>query len=179
MDSKYKLIEKDLHTLRRIYEAEEYSIIVNNPETLWIDVQFEPVDESKEEKLQLKRTILFTALGVVLSIICIILYVSFKSNIFLNLLTAIIAVSYAMYQFIFLYIRKALMSRGSKIALCIVVPFLYILIMTFVTVIFFARAGALTEPDIFFNVIDVLMVFLYLSPSFHLIILLIEGMSYA
>jgi hypothetical protein len=51
--------------------------------------------------------------------------------------------------------------------------------MTFVTVIFFARAGALTEPNIFFNVIDVLMVFLYLSPSFHLIILLIEGMSYA
>ena len=179
LDSKYKLIERDLHTLRRIYEAEEYSIIVNNPETLWIDVQFEPVDESKEEKLQLKRTILFTVLGVILSTICIILYLSFKSNIFLNLLTAIIAVSYAMYQFIFLYIRKALMSRGSKIALCIIIPFLYILIMTFVTVIFFARAGALTEPDIFFNVIDVLMVFIYLSPSFHLIILLIEGMSYA
>ena len=50
LDSKYKLIERDLHTLRRIYEAEEYSIIVNNPETLWIDVQFEPVDETKEEK---------------------------------------------------------------------------------------------------------------------------------
>ena len=57
------------------------------------------------------------------------------------------------------------MSRGSKIALCIIVPFLYILVMTFVTVIFFARAGALTEPDIFFNVIDVLMVFLYLSQA--------------
>ena len=71
------------------------------------------------------------------------------------------------------------MSRGSKIALCIIIPFLYILVMTFVTVIFFARAGALTEPDIFFNVIDVLMVFIYLSPSFHLIILLMEGMSYA
>ena len=184
LDSKYKLVEKDLNSMKRIYEAEDYTIVLNNPENLLIDVQFEPVlyVQQKEDKLQLKRTIIFTVLGVLLSTLFITLYFNYKSNLVLNIITAIVAISYAIFQFAYLYLRKSLLSKGTKIALCIIIPFVYVLLLIVLLIFALARTGILFESDFtlsLINSIDAIFVFVYLSPSFHILLLLAAGLSYA
>ena len=179
IEAKYKFIEKDLNFQKRVYEAEGFYIIVHNPETLLIDVQFQPVIEGKVDKLQLKRTILFTIIGVFLSALFIILYFTYKTSVILHVLTSIIAISYAMYQFIFLYIRKLLMDKSRKIALCIVIPFIYLLLIIFLSFFYFGMMGFLPDPNLANILGDILMVIIYISPSFHLLLLLLAGLSYA
>lgn len=181
LDSNYKLIEKDLSFMKRIYETDDYTIVMHNPENILIDVQFEPVlyVEKKESKLQLKRKIIFTIIGVILSVLFMILYFSNKTNVILNTLTAIIAFSYAMYQFIFLYIRKLLWDMGHKIALGVSVPILYFLIVPLLFGFFLLLCGLSLEDAQLINLFDFFMVLVYLSPSFHLLILFAIGLSYA
>ena len=181
LDSKYKLVEKDFNSMKRIYEAEDYTIVLNNPENLLIDVQFESVlkYEKKEEKLQLKKTIFFTVVGVIISTVFIILYFSFKSNVILNVATLIIAIAYAIFQFAYLYLRKSLMSKEYKVVVCILIPIFYLLLATFTLIVLFAKANVQLDLNFDTNIVDVLFVLVYLSPSFHLLLLLMAGLSYA
>ena len=154
---------------------------MHNPENILIDVQFEPVlyVEKKENKLQLKRKIIFTLIGILLSVSFLILYFSDKSNVTLHIITAIIAFSYAMYQFIFLYIRKLLWDTGHKIVLGVSFPILYFLIVPLLFVIFLLFCGITLKDIMLINFTDFFMVSVYLAPSFHLLILLAIALSYA
>ena len=124
MNTNYKLIKKNLDTFSSSYQANDYIIKLVNPEEIWIDVQFEEVIENKmlEDKKHNKKVFLFTIVGIVLSILFIVLYFSFKDLLILNVFNAIIASAYAMFQFYYIYLKDTYKSKGVKIAICIVIP---------------------------------------------------------
>lgn len=181
LNSKYKYIERDANTLNRIYETDEYRIVVNDPGNILIDVQFESVQQldKKEEKLQIKRIIMFTIIGVLLSTLFITLYFINKSNLLINIITAVLSIAYAMFQFIYLYLRKTLMDRSEKIILCILIPLIYIVVLSILAIFLFAKIGVSFDPETKINIIDILFIFIYLAPSFHVLALIASGLAYA
>jgi len=157
-------------------------IVVNNPESLLIDVQFElvtPLTERKEAVKHYKAIALFTAIGLVLSVAFIALYFSFKSLVSLHVFTSIVSLAYGLFQFFYLYLRKSMYSKNTKLAICIVIPIIYFALVIITSIFMFIRIG---DPDIFserFIFIDVLMVLIYMVPSFHIVLLLLAGLAYA
>lgn len=180
LDSQYNLVEKDYNAIRRIYEADGYTIVANNPDSILIDVQFEQIIfvEKKENKKKFKKILIFTILGLCLSSLFITLYFIYKSNVVLNILTAITAIVYALFQFVFIYIKKSLIQRKYKIALCVIIPFIYFLLMCILLLFLFVQTGIILDFNTVLNLVDILFVIIYLSPSFHLLLLLLAGLQY-
>ena len=104
---------------------------------------------------------------------------SFKSNVALNVATLIVAMAYAIFQFAYLYLRKSLMSKEYKVVVCFLIPIFYLLLATFTLIVLFAKANVQLDSNFDTNIVDVLFVLVYLSPSFHLLLLLMAGLSYA
>lgn len=182
LDNNYNLINKEYNASIRTYDSGEYAIVVNNPESLLIDVQFELVTsltERKEAVKHYKAIALFTAIGLVLSVAFIALYFSFKSLVSLHVFTSIVSLAYGLFQFFYLYLRKSMYSKNTKLAICIVIPIIYFALVIITSIFMFIRIG---DPDIFserFIFIDVLMVLIYMVPSFHIVLLLLAGLAYA
>ena len=97
----------------------------------------------------------------------------------LNVATLIIAIAYAIFQFAYLYLRKSLMSKEYKVVVCFLIPIFYLLLATFTLIVLFAKVNVQLDSNIDINIVDVLFVLVYLSPSFHLLLLLMAGLSYA
>ena len=178
LNENYELVENSLNDMKKIYKGLEYLIYVDNSTDLWIDVKFHYIDEKKEQRKIFKNVILFTIFGVILSALFISLYL-ILNNLVLNIIFAIVAILYALWQFIFIYLRKALINRKLKIALCIIIPLLYMLVMFIAFIFLFIRIGGDFKYFSYPFVGNALMIFIYLSPSFHLLLLIMSGLTYA
>ena len=180
MNSNYRLLEKNLDTSTSYYEANNYDIKMINPEHIWIDVQFERIIENKrlEEENHHKKISIFTIFGVILSVLFIFLYFKFKDKFILNMLTAVIASLYAMFQFYCIYLKDTYKSKGTKIAICIVIPFIYIFCLILISLLFVIRSEILIDSFGSVNILDVLFVIIYLSPSFHILLLVVALLGY-
>lgn len=180
LDSQYNLVEKDYNTIRRIYEADDYTIVANNPDSILIDVQFEQIIfvERKENKKKFKKILIFTILGLCLSSLFISLYFIYKSNVVLNIITAITSIIYALFQFVFIYIKKSLIQRKYKIVLCVIIPFVYFWLMCVLLLFIFVHTGIILDFKTMVNIVDILFVIIYLSPSFHFLLLILAGLQY-
>ena len=167
----YKLTESNMDTSTSYYEAEDYVIKVVNPEMILIDVQFEKVIENVhiEQKKNNKLIILFTIIGVVFSVLFIFLYFKFKFQP-LNIITAVIACGYALYQFYYIYLKEKLISNIGKIAVLFFVPILYIGLISVFSLLLGIRMEIVPDSNFKISLLDVIFVFMYLFPSFHLVL---------
>lgn len=111
---------------------------------------------------------------MVLSTISILLYIYFKNIIWLNGVTLMICITYAMYQLIYLYIIPSSMENVCKVALSIILPVVFAIMALMLLIYFFS--GEPQPNGINWSMIG--MIFCYLTPSFHLVLLLMLFLSY-
>ena len=186
IEHRYNLISKDMNTMTRVYEADDYKIIFQSPENIRIDIQFENVTiemERKQDKEHRKKVIIFTAIGLLLSVLFMMLYFSFKEMIWLHIMTAIISILYALYQFFYLYLKNILYGKTEKIIICILGIIIFIGLVLVGGFFVIARIGAdAGDMNVFnnnFNILDMLMCIIYALPAFHLVLLILALFSYA
>lgn len=177
----YKLKNNDINNSTKEYVAEGYSIFLKNPYNIEIIVEFEIVSEKEQRKREwynLPTIIGFTGGGLALSVLFITLYFCFRNIIWVNILTALIAISYAFVELYFCHIKNSFLSRVGKLIMMVVMPLLFLYVFILIILFLVVRiTGEMTNPGL--NWIDFSMVLLYSLPSFHIILLIMAGLSYA
>ena len=120
------------------------------------------VDFINKEKLK----IIFALLGLLLSILFIVFYNNYPSNIFLIIIFSIISIFFGSFQMYFLYFKERTIGIGARLLLSLLSTFLFIVIVFTIIVISRAIAG------ISFN-INALIYAIYLLPSFIIVLMII------
>lgn len=182
-EDNFTLINKDVNKSERVFN-DGYDIFVTNSYYLTVDVRFEVLTTTlqKIERNDMRmKVVSLTIVGILMSALFIFLYFKFKEYYLLSILTAIIALIYAFSQVYFIYIKDACLSKSGKKKVMIVVPILFVAVVAFTS---FFLAVRVTDGDIKnqiskFSWLDIIMVFIYLCPSFHILVLLLALASYA
>ena len=120
------------------------------------------VDFINKEKLK----IIFALIGLLLSILFIVFYNNYPSNIFLIIIFSIISIFFGSFQMYFLYFKEKTIGIGARLLLSLLSTFLFIVIVFTIIVISRAIAG------ISFN-INALIYAIYLLPSFIIVLMII------
>lgn len=120
------------------------------------------VDFINKEKLK----IIFALIGLLLSILFIVFYNNYPSNIFLIIIFSIISIFFGSFQMYFLYFKERTIGIGARLLLSLLSTFLFIVIVFTIIVISRAIAG------ISFN-INALIYAIYLLPSFIIVLMII------
>ena len=120
------------------------------------------VDFINKEKLK----IIFALLGLLLSILFIVFYNNYPSNIFLIIIFSIISIFFGSFQMYFLYFKERTIGIGARLLLSLLSTFLFVVIVFTIIVISRAIAG------ISFN-INALIYAIYLLPSFIIVLMII------
>lgn len=160
--------------------ADDYYILFKYSENVQITVEFKALDNEARKRIRnekLRYQVPFVAIGAILSGLFITLYFCFKQLVWLHITTSIIGIIYAYFELYYMYIKRELLSKTGKKVAMIVIPILFAVIVSLVSIFFAMR---ITDGDISsFNWIDFVMIIVYMLPSFNILLIIMAGLSYA
>ena len=130
----------------------------------------EKIKKQKDSFLQLikenKQKIIFTIIGLFISVISIVLYVNFKSFVYLTILLCLINLTYGIIQLYYIYFKEKFFSKIERITLTIFFALIFVLISFIIMII----AVALLK-QVF--TVDLLVYSIMLLPSFIVVIAIV------
>lgn len=130
----------------------------------------EKIKKQKDSFLQLikenKQKIIFTIIGLFISIFSIVLYVNFKSFVYLTILLCLINLTYGIIQLYYIYFKEKFFSKTERITLTVFFALIFVLISFIIMII----AVALLKQAF---TVDLLVYSIMLLPSFIVVIAIV------
>lgn len=160
--------------------AEDYYISFRYSENVQITVEFSPLDREANKRItkeKLRYQIPFIVCGAMLSGLFIALYFCFKDIVWLHIITSIIGIIFAFFELYYMYIKRGLLSKTGKKVAMVVIPIVFLVIVSLVSLFFAIR---ITDGDFTsFNWLDFVMIIVYMLPSFNILLVIMAAFSYA